>query len=259
MSHLTIFNHPSHYGPRFQNAYEYLNNVRLEIRGLRSAIELEVNDIVCVVGISELTNILLTRIGVCCLLPRRSCGFIPNRTSSPNSNVLVIDAGNSIDVYQYVEFGRQYGLDIRQVLQRVVVTRVFTIYQLVHLIVYNLPKMIHKFNPKLILIPDLFDMFIQDQIDIKEAKSLIKEIVDAILILSRNNVLFITSILLNNLLSISDLYYKTLPPLFNKSIEISQSKSSERLTVKINEKFCKYVTNNRKYFISKNDLLIVSK
>ena len=103
-------------------------------------------------------------------------------------------------------------------------------------------------------------MFIQDQIDIKETKLLIKEIVDAILILSRkNNVLFITSILLNNLLSISDLYYKTLPPLFNKSIEIIQSKSSERLTVKINEKFCKYVTNNRKYFISKNDLLIVSK
>jgi hypothetical protein len=259
MSHLTIFNHPSHYGSRFQNAYEYLNNVRLEIRGLRSAIELEVNDIVCVVGISELTNILLTRIGVCCLLPRRSCGFFPNRTSSPNSNVLVIDAGNSIDVYQYVEFGRQYGLDTRQVLQRVVVTRVFTIYQLVHLIVYNLPKMIHKFNVKLILIPDLFDMFIQDQIDIKEAKSLIKEIADAILILSRkNNVLFITSILLNKLLSISDLYYKTLLPLFNKSIEIIQSKSSERFTMKINEKFCKYVTNyvtnNRKYFISKNDL-----
>ncbi len=264
MPHLTIFNHPSHYEPRFQNAYEYLNNVRLEIRGLTSAIELEVNDIVCVVGISELTNILLTRIGVCCLLPRRSRGFIPHRTSYPNSNVLVIDAGNSIDVYQYVEFGRQYGLDTRQVLQRVVVTRVFTVYQLVYLIVYNLPKMIHKFNAKLILIPDLFDMFIQDQIDIMEAKSLIKEIVDAILILSRkNNVLFITSILLNNLLSISDLYYKTLLPLFNKSIEIIQSKSSERFTMKIDEKFCNYVTNyvtnSRKYFISKNDLLIVSK
>ena len=28
--------------------------------------------------------------------------------------------------------------------------------------------MIHKFNAKLILIPDLFDMFIQDEIDIKE-------------------------------------------------------------------------------------------
>ena len=261
MSHLTIFNQ-SHYEPRFQNAYEYLNNVKLEIRGLRSAIEFEINDIVSVVGISELTNILLTRIGVCCLLPRRSCGFISNCTSR-NSNVLVIDAGNSIDVYQYVEFGRQYGLDTKQVLQRVVVTRVFTLYQLVHLIVYNLPKMIHKFNAKLVLIPDLFDMFIQDQIDIKEAKSLIKEIVDAILILSRkNNVLFITSILLNKLLSISDLYYKMLLPLFNKSIEIIQNKSNERFTVKINEKFCKYVTNrvtiNRKYFISKSDLLIVS-
>lgn len=40
--------------------------------------------------------------------------------------------------------------------------------------------MIHKFNAKLILIPDLFDMFSQDQIDIKEAKLLIKEIMDAI-------------------------------------------------------------------------------
>ena len=57
------------------------------------------------------TNILLTRIDVCCLLPGRSCGFIPNCTAR-NSNVLVIDAGNRIDVYQYVEFGRQYGLDI---------------------------------------------------------------------------------------------------------------------------------------------------
>ena len=121
--------------------------------------------------------------------------------------------------------------------------------------------MIHKFNAKLILIPDLFDMFIQDQIDIKEAKLLIKEIVDAILILSRkNNILFITSPLLNKLLSISDLYYKTLLPLFNKSIEIIQNKSSERIIVKINDS--KYVTNcvtiNRKYFISKSDLLIVS-
>ena len=257
MSHLTVFNQ-NNYKPRFQNAYEYLNNIKLEIRGLKSSIELEVNDIVCIVGISELTNILLTRIGVCCLLPRR-CGFIPNE--SRNSNVLVIDAGNSIDVYQYVEFARQYGLSTTQILQRVVVTRVFTLYQLVHLIVYNLPKMIHKFNAKFILIPNLFDMFDQDQIDIKEAEFLIKEIMDAIFKLSRkNNVLFITSILLNKLLSISDLYYKTLLPLFNKNIEITQSKSSERITMKINES--KYVTNcvtiNRKYVISKSDLLIVS-
>lgn len=55
------------------------------------------------------------------------------------------------------------------------------------------------------MIPDLFDVFSQDQIDIKEAKLLIKEIMDAIFKLSRkNNVLFITSILLNKLLSISD-------------------------------------------------------
>jgi hypothetical protein len=40
MSHLTIFNQ-SNYKPQFQNAYEYLNSVKLEIRGLKSAIDLK--------------------------------------------------------------------------------------------------------------------------------------------------------------------------------------------------------------------------
>lgn len=51
MSHLTVFDQNNH-KPRFQNAYEYLN-IKLEIR--KSSIELEVNDMVCIVGISELT------------------------------------------------------------------------------------------------------------------------------------------------------------------------------------------------------------
>ncbi|CAN5543576.1 hypothetical protein BH18THE1_BH18THE1_00330 [soil metagenome] len=46
MSHLTTFNQ-NDYEPKFQNAYEYLDNVKLEIRGLPSAIELEIHDIVC--------------------------------------------------------------------------------------------------------------------------------------------------------------------------------------------------------------------
>lgn len=50
MSHLTVFDQNNH-KPRFQNAYEYLNNIKLEIKGLKSSIELEVNDIVGIVGI----------------------------------------------------------------------------------------------------------------------------------------------------------------------------------------------------------------
>jgi hypothetical protein len=46
MSHLTTFNQ-NDYKPKFQDAYEYLDNVKLEIRGLTSAIELEIHDIVC--------------------------------------------------------------------------------------------------------------------------------------------------------------------------------------------------------------------
>jgi len=72
MSHLTTFNQ-NNYELRFQNAYEYLDNIKLEIKGLKSTIELEIHDIVCVVGISELTNMLLTRIGVSCLQMLNDC------------------------------------------------------------------------------------------------------------------------------------------------------------------------------------------
>jgi hypothetical protein len=51
----------------------------------------------------------------------------------PAKKVIFIDAGGgkSSDIYQCVNLARQYyGLDIKKVLQSIVVTRAFTIYQL---------------------------------------------------------------------------------------------------------------------------------
>jgi hypothetical protein len=47
-----------------------------------------------------------------------------------------------LDIYQYVSFARQYGLDIKKFLQTIVVSRMFTIYQLANTIIYELPKII---------------------------------------------------------------------------------------------------------------------
>jgi hypothetical protein len=57
-------------------------------------------------------------------------------------HIIFIDAGNDLDIYQYVSFARQYGLDIKKFLQSIVVSRMFTIYQLANTIVYELPKLI---------------------------------------------------------------------------------------------------------------------
>jgi hypothetical protein len=122
------------------------------------------------------------------LLPRRYGGI-----AGPNySKIIVIDAGNCTDVYQFVDFARQYGLEVKKVLRSIVVSRVFTIYQLAHLIIYELPKIIEqlssdKKNNFIVVVYDLLEMFVSDpRIDKVNAKQLIKEIASSIRKLSKD-------------------------------------------------------------------------
>jgi hypothetical protein len=106
-------------------------------------------------------------------LPKRYGGTIAG--SNP-SKTIVIDAGNCTDVYQFVHFARQYGLEVKKVLQSIVVSRVFTIYQLAHQLIYELPKIIEQLasdnkNNFIIVVYDLLHLFISDpHIDKVDAK-----------------------------------------------------------------------------------------
>ena len=82
----------------------------------------------------------------------------------------------------YVNFARQYGLNIKKALQSIVISRSFTIYQLANIIINELPKVIEQFDgTKVIIISDLLYMFVNDpQVQIKEAESLIRQTVNEI-------------------------------------------------------------------------------
>ncbi len=54
-------------------------------------------------------------------------------------------------------------------------SRPFTIYQLAHLVVNELPEIVQKFNTKLVVISDLLKMFVEDpQLNANEAKVLMQ-------------------------------------------------------------------------------------
>ena len=78
----------------------------------------------------QANNTLVTRLCVRALIPRRHGGF-----GSPY--VIFIDAGNCSDIYKCVSFIRQYGLDQQKTLDRIIVSRPFTIHQLACLIIYE--------------------------------------------------------------------------------------------------------------------------
>ena len=91
------------------------------------------NDAMCLLGNSRMTNLMLTKLTVHCLLPKKYGGF-------RNSKVFILDAGNCTDVYQFVDFMKQYGLNIKKNLKKIMISRVFTVYQLTHFLKYELPK-----------------------------------------------------------------------------------------------------------------------
>jgi RecA/RadA recombinase len=107
-------------------------------------------------------------------MSRRHGGF-----GSPS--VIFIDAGNCSDIYQCVNFARQYGLDIQKVLDSIMVSRPFTIHQLAGLLIYELESIaIHRFAAKLVVVSDMLKMFSQEvsdpQLDRDEAQWLLREI-----------------------------------------------------------------------------------
>jgi hypothetical protein len=108
------------------------------------------------------------------LLPHRHGGFDAKK-------VMVIDADNSSNPYLCVDFGRRYRMHPRTVLSKVLVTRQFTIYQLTHTILYDLPKRVHLHRPSVIMITGLLDQFLQEpNININEFGRLISQIVPAL-------------------------------------------------------------------------------
>jgi hypothetical protein len=138
-------------------------------------------------------NTLITRLCVRALMSRRHGGF-------GSSSVIFIDAGNCSDIYQCVNFARQYGLDIQKVLDSIMVSRPFTIHQLAGLLIYELDSAaIHRFGAKLVVVSDILKMFSQEasepQLDHDEAQWLLREIAkslqrissQALVVISLNN------------------------------------------------------------------------
>jgi Rad51 protein len=202
--------------PKFQTADEF-TRLTLGIEKMDSIISFTDGETVSIVGDTKYSQIVLTRLCVRALTPIRhgGCGF---------SNVIIIDAGNSSDIYQYVNFARQYGLDINKILQSIIVSRPFTIYQLAQLIIYQLPTIIQKSNDnvKMLIVPDLLSMFLKDpQVKAKEARIILRQIVSSIRKISlNNNILSLVALPYHD--KQSSIYDKSLLSRFDKHIEITR-------------------------------------
>jgi hypothetical protein len=216
------------------------------IEKIDSILKLTRGDRLAVIGNKKYSQIFVTRLCVKALLSSSSSSSSYSKKNNSKlvasrfytSNVILVDAGNSTDFYQYVNFARQYYRRdvIDRVLNNTIITRCFTIYQLTDIVTNQLPKVIQKYEAKMIVISDLLDMFIRDpQIEANESKNLINEIVNSIT-KSRalEDVLVVVSLysvgnayLHDDKLAI--LYNKTILPRFDKCIEMNKSENRNKI------------------------------
>src|SRR5919107_1555949 len=224
--------------PKFQTAYYDIEDrkrrITLDIEEIDSSITLTTADCLCIIGEARYAHITLIRLCVRALILKRKSELLEFA-----KKVIFIDAGGKNNspnsFYRCVNFARQYGLDTKKVLQNIVVSRAFTIYQLADLIIYELPRVIQQLEAKVILISDLLNMFLCDpQIKIEEGERMIKEIINSIIKISTttNNTLIVVSLYRHHhhyysSFSSSYLYEKILLPRFDKCIEITDNKKEK--------------------------------
>jgi hypothetical protein len=159
--------------------------LRFDIPEIDSFIELTARDLCCVSGYGA--NVLLTRLCVRSLLPERYGGL-----NSPY--VIIADAGNHTDVYNAVNFTRQYGMSKKNVAERILVVRAFTVHQVRRLISLELPKIVLKYQVRCVIIPGLLNTFDEDpNMRMRDVNKEISRIMEAINELSAR-VLVVTSV-----------------------------------------------------------------
>jgi hypothetical protein len=241
---------------KLKTAYDYLNQISFTVDGTSNkTIELLSTDAICLLGNSRMTNLMLTKIAVHCLMPKKYGGF-------RSSKVFVLDAGNCTDVYQFVDFMKQYGLNIKKNLKKIMISRVFTVYQLTHFLKYELPKTIHDYRINIVIIPDLLTMFLQEaEMDFNEVKFLVTEIVDILKVITHEGkVLLITSLSLDDdqlppfVIDLGNKIVKS----FNKCIAIDKNKTNDKFKMLIRQKQCADYIAVKKYLsLTAEDVLTV--
>jgi len=116
---------------------------------------------------------LIERLSVRAQLPKKHGGL--------DSNVIIIDGGNSSDPYLSINFARQYGLQVDDTLSRIITSRAFTVYQLWSIVIHELQDIISRYGAKFVVISDLLYMFSDDPfLEKNEARLILQDMMDSI-------------------------------------------------------------------------------
>jgi len=99
-----------------------------------------------------LCTVLSFLLSVRCQLPFRKGGL--------NSRAVYVDGGNTFDLYAVSAIAQECGLEPRSVLEKILISRAFTAYQLTELVFEKLEEALKRYRSKLVVVSDITGLFL---------------------------------------------------------------------------------------------------
>ena len=103
---------------------------------------------------------------------------LPYPVGGLETNVLFVDGANSFRLYEISELAQRWELDPKQVLEKIFVSRAFTAYQLVSLILDQLQSAVKKYETKVVILSNLAYLFLDKDLQKKESEAIFKQLID---------------------------------------------------------------------------------
>jgi len=119
---------------------------------------------------------------------------LPFKKGGLNSRVVYIDGRNTFDPYAISAIAQQCGLEPKSVLQKILISRAFTAYQLTALIFEKLEKALKRYRSKLVIVSDITGLFLDRDVPKIESTGIFMKMIQYLLNLaSRRRAVIIAS------------------------------------------------------------------
>jgi hypothetical protein len=183
---------------------------------------------------------LLTRLCVLRQLPYQLGGL--------ETNVLFVDGDNSFRLYDISFLAQRYKLEPMDVLEKVLVSRVFTAYQHSSVILDKLEKTIYLHNSKLVLLSNPSHLYLDTDLEAEEAQEIFIQLTDFLSDFTKENQVIVVATDLSWVNSKRNTFFKK--ALFRKANVVASIK-------KINHRFS-FVLEKHAFF-RKSKTVILSR
>jgi hypothetical protein len=101
---------------------------------------------------------------------------LPIQLGGLESNVVFVDGGNTFQLYHIARLARLHGLDPKQTLERIYISRAFTAYQITALVLEKLGETIKRYDAKLAIISDIAGFFLDKAVPETEARRVYSQV-----------------------------------------------------------------------------------